>query len=455
MSAELAFLEYLRSPEKQYPMPEIFASQFAHSLASQSPKIETISKKTKNIIPHNVEPDLNILTERNLCSTDFKVWVEANSDKPIDDSIVKNFFMSIFALLSQHSSCFERGTFIFQNDTNVLFNILTFNKLKITSSYNCNDPLSEKDTSPVGHPISPKNVHSMGTDTHQGNIVLKTNLDSEAGPCVPAVSGYKKILPARKNHKFERIFIDELNLIDVCNQCKPKTAGETDYRRVALYYPYVLNSALNYVSDFTNNANKIPRTSKLNFLFVKFETRPASGSLIDKMLHLGNFFSGKKTIDNSSNSNVDVIDKEAKIAGIENKIEEPDDGTKPNDDAEPDNDGSPLYEGYTRREDDAYTTYSNRSSSHITQEETDLQIYKFLGLSTKTLIWYNKNVRIGQEFFVSQQMLEYLLMNYLFNNYKCLEKGKKTSEGGKRKKTQRRHKKTNKKTTKLSQSRRR
>ena len=135
----------------------------------------------------------------------------------------------------------------------------------------------------------------------------------------------------------------------------------------------------------------------------------------------------------------------------------------------------------TRREDDPLTRYSTPLHDSLSQQDKDIMFYERLGLSTKTLKWYNKYVRIGQEFFVSQQLLEYLLTTYLFKNYVCShkqpsaksasgnsnsnvnsvsinspEKGGKLKKTLKRpkiikkthkryKKTQKRHKKTNKK----------
>jgi hypothetical protein len=348
----------------------------------------------------NIEPDFDNLIDKNLCSPDFKGWINANSNKVINSEIVREFFLSIFALLSEYDSCFERGTFIFQNDTNVLFNILTFNKLQITSSYNCDDPLSRKTKAPIGHPISPDNVHSMGTKTHQRPILRQVDLGSQAGPCVPAVSFFGMSKQSRKNHKFERIFDNALSLNDVCNQCIEKTKDH-DHRRVILYYPYVLNSALYYSSDFTNNANKTPDSSKLNFLFVKFETQPASGTLTQQAAHVGNYLKKKKPT---------VV---------------------------------PTMDPTTRREDDHLTNYKTYvPENNLSQQNKDMRFYRALGLSRHTLEWYNTYVRIGQEFFVSQQLLEYLLMNYLFTRYTCPN----DKEGGKRKKTQKRNIKKNKKT---------
>ena len=402
------------------------------NLSSSSINPQKVEKPTniKTIMTTNIEPNFDNLITDNLCSPGFKNWVDANFNTKINSEIVRKFFLSIFALLSQYDSCFERGTFIFQNDTNVLFNILTFDKLKITTSYNCNDPLSVAATAPAGHPTSPDNVHSMATITHLAPIKLRKDLYSQAGPCVPAVGMAISPKPERKKHKFERIFDGSLSLEDVCNQCIIKTGDHHDHRRVILYYPYVLNNALNYSSDFTNNNNNTPSSSKLNFLFVKFETQPVSGTVVQKIAHGYNYLSKKASGLKSLFSSTPAATTPAATTATDTTAT----------DTEPVAD-STLDE---RREDDPLTIYTRTPANSFSQQSKDIRFYKQLGLSTKTLEWYNANVRIGQEFFVSQQLLEYLLMNYLFTNYTC------PNEGGKRKKTQKRNKKRNKKTNKKS-----
>ena len=403
---------------------------------------------TKTPMDKNIEPIFGNLITDNLCSSDFITWIEANLNKEINSQIVRRFFLSMFALLSHYDSCFERGTFIFQNDSNVLFNILTFDKLKITSSYNCNDPLSAEARAPTGHPISPATVHSIGTKTHRQPITARINLNSQAGPCVPAVSG-TLLSPQRqrKNHKFERVFDDSLSLDDVCNQCNAKLGDNHHNLRLALYYPYVLNSALNYISDIHNNNNKTPSSSKLNFLFVKFETQPVSGNIGQKIAHIGNYLtrhlgtasSGSTTPASATLNEDDVNEDFVDVDDVD----------------ESDLLDTPLLHATatsstaaaattldTRREDDPLTRYSMPVNNGLSQKDKDIRFYTSLGLPTKTLEWYNDNVRIGQEFFVSQKLLEYLLMNYLFTSYTC------PGKGGKRKTRQKRNKKTHKKTRK-------
>ena len=408
---------------------------------------------TKTPMDKNIEPIFDNLITHNLCSPGFKNWVDTNLNTVINSQIVRQFFLSMFALLSQYDSCFERGTFIFQNDTNVLFNILTFDKLKITSSsYNCNDPLSAEATAPVGHPVSLDNVHSMGTKTHRQPITARINLNSQAGPCVPAVSG-TLLSPQRqrKNHKFERVFDDSLNLDDVCNQCNAKLGDNHHHLRLALYYPYVLNSALNYISDIHNNNNKTPSSSKLNFLFVKFETQPVSGNIGQKIAHIGNYLtrhlgtaSSGSTTPASATINEDDVNED--FVDVDD-VDESDlldtpllHATATSSTASSSTAAATTLD--TRREDDPLTRYSMPVNNGLSQKDKDIRFYTSLGLPTKTLEWYNDNVRIGQEFFVSQKLLEYLLMNYLFTNYTC------PGKGGKRKTRQKRNKKTHKKTRK-------
>lgn len=497
--------------ELQYLMGKEYEHSDDKTLPTTVPP--PVKVPVKIVLTTNVEPIFDNLIDDNLSSTNFKTWIDSNLDKEINSQLIRKFFLSMFSLLSEYDSCFERGSFIFQNDTNVLFNILTFDKLKITSSsYNCNDPLSLENTAPAGHPIKSINVHSIGTKTHRAPITQRLDLNAQAGPCVPAVMG-TALSPKkqRKNHKFERIFDGDLTLDDVCNQCNEKMGDEHHHLRVALYYPYVLNSALNYSSDFTNNNKKTPLYSTLQFLFVKFETQPVSGTIVQKMSHIGNYFarhmprfgnmfSTPTTPTNSAvasptNSSPPTPTNSA-VANPINSFNNPSDNilgddvvvdTDDVDNADPNTSSASSVSSSssanfdTRREDDPLTRYSTPLHDSLSQQDKDIMFYERLGLSTKTLKWYNKYVRIGQEFFVSQQLLEYLLTTYLFKNYVCShkqpsaksasgnsnsnvnsvsinspEKGGKLKKTLKRKnnikkthkrhkKTQKRHKKTNKK----------
>ena len=496
MNPEALELQYLMGKEYEHPKDDN---------KTVPPPIKV---PVKTVLTTNVEPNFDNLIIDNLCSTNFKTWIDSNLDKEINSQLIRKFFLSMFSLLSEYNSCFERGSFIFQNDTNVLFNILTFDKLKITSSaYNCNDPLSLENTAPAGHPNRPNNVHSIGTKTHRGPITQRLDLNAQAGPCVPAVMG-TLLSPKkqRKNHKFERVFDGELTLDDVCNQCNEKIGDVHHHLRLALYYPYVLNSASNYISDFTNN-NKSPLYSTLKFLFVKFETQPVSGTFVQKVSHIGNYFSRhmprfgnmfstptSSSATSPTNSSPPTPTNSA-VANPINSFNNPSDNilgddvvvdTDDVDNADPNNSNSSSSASSvtssssvnldTRREDDPLTRYSTPLHDSLSQQDKDIMFYERLGLSTKTLKWYNQYVRIGQEFFVSQQLLEYLLTTYLFKNYVCSHKqpsAKSASDnsdlnspekGGKRKKTQKRrkiikktqkrhkktekiHKKTNKKKT--------
>ena len=168
----------------------------------------------------------------------------------------------------------------------------------------------------------------------------------------------------------------------------------------------------------------------LRILFVKFETQPVSGTVVQKIAHGYNYLSKKASGLKSLFSSTPAATTPAATTATDTTAT----------DTEPVAD-STLDE---RREDDPLTIYTRTPANSFSQQSKDIRFYKQLGLSTKTLEWYNANVRIGQEFFVSQQLLEYLLMNYLFTNYTC------PNEGGKRKKTQKRNKKRNKKTNKKS-----
>ena len=105
----------------------------------------------------NIEPDI----VSKLDAKNYKKINDFITQNGIDyrEENIINLFRHIFQLLEVNGLCFSSGAFVFQNDTNILFNLLTFNKLILPSNtYNCDTPKTSTQISRL--------VDVFATDTH-------------------------------------------------------------------------------------------------------------------------------------------------------------------------------------------------------------------------------------------------------------------------------------------------
>jgi hypothetical protein len=313
----------------------------------------------------------------------FGEWVITKNVEPITNDMVENFFIQIFRQLEINEMCFSSGAFVFENYGNVLFNLLTFNKLLIeNNSYYCNNPLN-----PI-QPLTPANVHIIATETH--DVYYKkygrgAPIEIKPGKCMPATNMYSSTFNLNRNKtKFERIFNPSIN--NICGHCEvPAEIERSEPKGVVLYYPFYVTSNVYPIDNPKENIDAL--------LYVKFEGFSVTENKVKHALEYV-----KKT-----------LGKKKKYAIVD-----------------------------TRREDkcDYNTTFRNK----------DIEFYrKYCPEDIEILEWYNMYIRAGCEFFVSKGLLIYFLESFLFSKFDCnsaasedsqnkifeLEENKKMGVGGK------------------------
>lgn len=331
-------------------------------------------------------------------------WVKIANDTPITNNMVINFFRQIFRLLEVNDMCFSSGAFVFENYGNVLFNLLTFNKLLITdNSYYCDDPLGKNPKITTSRILEPANVHIMGTETHAGYY-------SKYGKGAPIQITPRKCMPLtsltpisrldRTKTKFERLFDPKID--NICGYCELPEKERSEPKGLVLYYPF-------NVASQTYPTDKNIQETITEMLYVKFE---ASSVSEEPLKHTGLFL--------------------AKTIGIKKEYKNLD----------------------SRREDrcDYNRLYLNK----------DTEFYRaYCPEDLEILNWYNTYIRLGCEFFVSKGLLTYFLKTFLLSQFNCAsaksikEIDEEKAVGGKRKKRSTKSKKTKKNKTKARKTRRR
>ena len=303
----------------------------------------------KNRFP-NIEPELTTYGH-------FGRWlVNASQIQITNDMVENNFFRQIFRHLEVNNMCFSSGAFVFSNVANVLFNLLTFNKLLIPSnSYYCDNPLGYGDSDYKVIPVEKINI--IGTDTHRNFYDKSTDVKLiKPRECMPIKSGYKRIRQDRTNTRFVRVLINSMK--NICGFCEETDQDLSEPKGVIMYYPFYIETLIN------------PEIEK-EMLYVKFEHHPAGGDISSKMSHVGDYMS--------------------RSFGSKQEYPNP------------------------RREDDRRPKcvydemYANK----------DYEFYRaYCPQGIDDLIWYNNNIRTGCEFFVSKDLLIYFL-KFLFVPYNC------------------------------------
>ena len=308
---------------------------------------------SKNKKFHNIEP-------RTEDYQNLSQWINVEKDRPITDEMVINFFRQIFRLLEVNNMCFSSGAFVFENYGNVLFNLLTYNKLQIDdNSYYCDDPLGIDPTITTTRIVQPANVHILGTKTHNKYYTRYPKgspIQILPRECMPAtsLSGINKL---RTNTKFERLFAPKIK--NICGYCDSPEMERSEPKGLALYYPF-------YVLSLTYPPESIQQ-KKTEMLYVKFE---GSSVTTEPLKHTGSLIS--KTI------------------GIKKEYKNVD----------------------SRREDrcDYNSLYLNK----------DVEFYRvYCPEDIEILNWYNTYIRLGCEFFVSKGLLIYFIKTFLLSPFNC------------------------------------
>lgn len=286
-------------------------------------------------------------------------WVDVAKDTPITNNMVINFFRQIFRLLEVNDMCFSSGAFVFENYGNVLFNLLTYNKLLIAdNSYYCDDPLGIKTTEKI---LEPADVHIMGTETHAG-YYRKYGRDApiqiKPRACMPTTSLIPLARADRSKTKFERLFKPKID--NICGYCEMPKQERSEPKGLVLYYPFYVVS-----QTYPSLSNQIEKTTEM--LYVKFE---ASSVKEEPLTHTGLFIS--KTVG---------LKKEYK--NLDNRRE----------------DRCDYNNLYLNKDTEFYRAYCPE----------DLEI----------LNWYNTYIRLGCEFFVSKGLLTYFIKTFLLSEFNC------------------------------------
>lgn len=302
---------------------------------------------------HNNEPRLSDYG-------DFGQWIMNFNELKISTSMItRNFFREIFRHLEVNDMCFSSGSLVFEDELNVVFNLLTFNKLKIEeNSYYCDDPLGKNTTEQIVKPES--SVHIIGTDTHRTfyDKSIKTKLiEIKPRECMPAMRGVLRRKLEKSNTRFERVLPREMK--NICGICENTDEDISEPKGVIMYYPFYVGA-----EDYPFP----PARRVVNMLFVKFEGHPVSGAALQHGLQLIGRVTGTK--------------KEY-----------------PNPRREDDKNPKCVYDQmYANKDYEFYRAYS--------PEDIDI------------LNWYNEKIRTGCEFFISKGLLQYFL-KFLFGSFNC------------------------------------
>ena len=302
----------------------------------------------------NREPPLNSYKK-------LSEWVNIAKNTPITNEMVINFFRQIFRLLEVNDMCFSSGAFVFENYGNVLFNLLTYNKLLIAdNSYYCNDPLGINPKITTNRILEPADVHIMGTDTHADYYTKYPRgspIEIKPRQCMPTTNLIPLSRPLRDKTKFERLFKPKIE--NICGYCETPIEERSEPKGLVLYYPFYVES-----TTYPPPSDKIKKTP---MLYVKFEGASVKEEPIK---HTGLYIS--------------------KAIGIKKEYKNLD----------------------NRREDrcDYNNLYLNK----------DIEFYRvFCPGDIEILNWYNTYIRLGCEFFVSKGLLTYFIKTFLLTEFNC------------------------------------
>ena len=314
------------------------------------------------------------------------------------DSQINEFISSMFKFLSNGRVCFSAGTLVFNDLGKLLFNLLTYNQIIFDSNiYNCDSPDRSKVKTSFfrGYP----RIASEFIDYQKGHATHNKVFQLNKGVPIDCI-------PNSEYTKFERHF--EPRLEGLCE------TDRTETKRVLLYYPFK-----------SVNENK-------QLLFFKLERDP--------MISIGHFNKAVATyignpIDNALGTSIGVAETPENgvdaVTGLDMRREDRTPERNPNE--------------------CNYDTYFKQKDIHFYEN-----YYKILGLpldedirtkisnDTAELEWYNNNVRTGCEFYVTKNLLAFMLVHLLAPITKVTFRNI-DSFGGKKSRKQRKYKKINNK----------
>ena len=378
-------------------------------------------------------------------------WVVQNESHQITDDMFINFLRHIFGTLESEEMCFLRGTFIFENYGNVLFNLITFNKLIIDSdTYYCKDPLGkfvkekqkemEKYHAKIAEiqKIHEANEHKRALvekkeaerkEKNQGKfgLMLKTitgKRDTPPSKRIENIAIQKTPkMPAKPEEYTIKTYYEtpDIHIIGTGTHKKhysrhPKDGAISIKPRQCMPNPAISKINTKFERVFTSKilsvcghcnpspSNKDPKGVALYYPFVANVNNYPSSSKFPKDSNIEFLFFKLEGSSVSKEAGAHTLNLGARLVG-----------KKAHKDA-----AGPKYEA--RREDDV-CGYAEKFS------EKDLAFYrKYCPDDVPILEWYNESIRTGCEFFVSKGLVTHFLKTGLFHKYNCPSSPKSKSK---------------------------
>ena len=335
----------------------------------------------KKITSKQVGTKKTAKTLKSVPYSNFSKWLNKNKHIEWSTDDINNFIIKINKFLSKNNICFLNGSYLFEDIYGHLFNLLAFNQLE--KDYNCVDNKDGKD----GKDSKDGKDGKDGKDnklfpklneltTIRSSITHRKHLERhDFVDCIPYESKRaKKALSCRKSKdgrytclKFERLFSNDKKTIDyLCNYCddnKNEYPENIASKRVILFYPFTHRKTQTLVPSQSRKEISMPFA---RMLFLKMEEYD-----MNDIHHAYQFIKGV-------------------IKPIKYKNKYP-----------------------TRKEGSIHPEKYEKYNE-------DLEFYKNnFPKEVARLEFYNKNIRIGNEFFISQGMIEYFLMQFLNTNKPC------------------------------------
>ena len=328
------------------------------------------------------------------------------------DTQIRSFISAIFNLLSKGNVCFSAGTIVFSDLGKLMFNLLTYNKLRIeNNTYRCDDP---KKNIRGDNVISSPQVTVKST--HKTHNKIFSSGKGKSIACLP-----------KSQTKFERAINPPLEGL-----CDEPTSIEqkSESKSVLLYYPFKAEDDKQFLFF------KLERDEIISTGHIKKAVATYVGNRIDGFL-------GKSTplfgVNEIPNHGIDTV------TGFDMRREDRSSDKNPNE---------CDYSNFFYRKDVIF--YENYYKILNIARPSDFIIQNNLA----ELEWYNTNIRTGCEFYVTSFLL-FDMLKKLFvpkqainlihlggnkkfrskkQNYKKRDKGKRMKNG----KTQNKGKKQNK-----------
>lgn len=310
--------------------------------------------------------------------------IKTNGTIKYTDMQIREFIIRIFAFFTVNNMCFSSGTLVFNDIGKMLFNLLTFNQLLVPNdSYYCDNPMSEpaflKQLIPNSYntrintkdKISSQKVSVLKNhNTHELVLTEEKGTDIE---CLPS--------PYFGHTKFQRIF--EGKYEEITHLCPPeKDKQESETKRMLLYYPFITKN------NFYNTA------TKGQLLFFKLEKWP-----VQECNMYGTVCHGYE-----ATSHHVFGTKGTPIQGIDN-----DTGLSLRREDKRYNLEECMYDNYFRTKDILfYGSYNDKFNNTTITNDTITNNNEI-----QELMWYNEYIRTGCEFYVTKNLLSFLLMSYL------------------------------------------